>query len=302
MDELRELEEKINILKQQLSAKAEAEASFIKMTLKQQQSRVKLCVGGTKFETSRCTLTKYPRSMLESLVSGRHEVQVDKEGYIFIDRDGALFRILLNSMRNGKLTVPPDFLDFDLLAAEIDYFQLPFPVAQASIGLADMTRRELTRTLMALNSTLNLSGIRLCGLDLSNLIFPSSIVFNKTNFTGAILKGVTFSEQSRLLDCIMVGADLTGVRLVNVNCTGTDFTQAILTGAYLQSANLTNCIFDHCTAGGTNFSNTLLTNAKFRNVSCTKANFTSANFGGSDRRGTDFSSTNLSNASGIIQQ
>ena len=70
------------------------------------KQRVKLNVGGSKFETTLSTLTRYPDSMLGAMFSGRHEVPPDDEGYVFIDRDGTHFRAILNFLRTGFVDQP----------------------------------------------------------------------------------------------------------------------------------------------------------------------------------------------------
>ena len=44
--------------------------------------------------------------------------------HYFIDRDGEMFRHILNFMRNGKLLIPPTFPDIDLLLEEARYFDI----------------------------------------------------------------------------------------------------------------------------------------------------------------------------------
>jgi hypothetical protein len=63
------------------------------------EGKVKLNVGGTKYETSVSTLTSVPDTFFSAMFSGRFENKKDEEGYIFIDRDGLLFRNILNFLR-----------------------------------------------------------------------------------------------------------------------------------------------------------------------------------------------------------
>ena len=50
--------------------------------------------------------------MLGAMFSGRHEVQTDEDGVVFIDRDGTHFRHILNFLRN------PEHFAFDILRTE----------------------------------------------------------------------------------------------------------------------------------------------------------------------------------------
>jgi hypothetical protein len=48
----------------------------------------------------------------------------DSKNRIFIDRDGVLFRYILDYLRNKKLTLPENFSERDRLRAEADYYRL----------------------------------------------------------------------------------------------------------------------------------------------------------------------------------
>jgi len=260
---------------------------------KDQKSRIKLIVGGTRFETTRTTLSRYASSMLESLVSGRHAIEKDDEGYIFIDRDGSIFRIILNSMRNGKLMIPPDFLDFDLLAAEIDFYCLPFVVPFASSGIADFTRRELGK-LLKKKKLDNLDGVRLCGLDLSGLRIDVSMI--GADLSCAKLVNSTISKS--ISQSIMCGADLTGVTIDSITSNAVNFTRAILVRARIRSSNLFESNFERVNMNEAIF-NCNLQKTTFTNVLCEKTNFEESDFSGSNRQGTNFSTADLTRVIGL---
>ena len=57
-----------------------------------QDSRVKLNVGGVRYETSIATLRSTPGTMLDAMFSGRHAMDPDdSDGAHFLDRDGGHF-------------------------------------------------------------------------------------------------------------------------------------------------------------------------------------------------------------------
>lgn len=86
---------------------------------------VKLNVGGKIYKTTLSTLLKDPNSMLSAMFSGRHELNQDEEdGAYFIDRDGELFRYVLNYLRNDELFCPDDKLFRKELLAEARFYQL----------------------------------------------------------------------------------------------------------------------------------------------------------------------------------
>jgi len=85
---------------------------------------VRLNVGGERYTTTRATLTRYPNSMLGAMFSGSLATSIDEHGCFFIDRDGPMFRHVLNFLRSGRLSLPNDFRQLDLLATEADFYQL----------------------------------------------------------------------------------------------------------------------------------------------------------------------------------
>ncbi|CAF0806680.1 unnamed protein product [Rotaria sp. Silwood1] len=86
---------------------------------------VHIDVGGTIFTSSLETLTRYPDSRLSKLFNGTIPIVLDtlKQHY-FIDRDGKLFRYILNYMRYGSLTLPDNFPELSALLEEARYFEL----------------------------------------------------------------------------------------------------------------------------------------------------------------------------------
>lgn len=71
---------------------------------------IHLNVGGTRYSTSRQTLTWIPDSFFTSMLSGRISSLKDETGAIFIDRDPKLFSVILNFMRTKEV----DLRDMDL--------------------------------------------------------------------------------------------------------------------------------------------------------------------------------------------
>lgn len=86
---------------------------------------VHIDVGGTIYTSSLETLTKYSESRLAKLFNGTIPIVLDSlKQHYFIDRDGGMFRHILNFMRNSKLLIPDDFSDIDLLLEEARYFDI----------------------------------------------------------------------------------------------------------------------------------------------------------------------------------
>ena len=136
VDGLRSQQESVRRERAELqSMKAVVDANLARF-----KQRVKLNVGGSKFETTLSTLTRYPDSMLGAMFSGRHEVPPDDEGYVFIDRDGTHFGAILNFLRTGFVDQPRSEQAANELKRELEYYQLP------SEGLLTPPRMASART------------------------------------------------------------------------------------------------------------------------------------------------------------
>lgn len=100
-------------------------------------------VGGFLYTAHRSTLAKHQGSLLEELASGKKPVQhVDSMGNPFIDRDGPVFRHVLNYLRTGELQLPDDFREAGLLRREADFYRL----SELSEAVAEWEgRREARR-------------------------------------------------------------------------------------------------------------------------------------------------------------
>ncbi|KAJ8737773.1 hypothetical protein PYW08_000368 [Mythimna loreyi] len=86
---------------------------------------VHIDVGGRIYTSTLETLTTYPESRLGKMFNGTIPIVLDtlKQHY-FIDRDGAMFRHILNYLRNKRLLLPAQFPHIDLLIHEAHYFEL----------------------------------------------------------------------------------------------------------------------------------------------------------------------------------
>jgi len=67
---------------------------------KLEKDRILLDVGGHQFSTTIETLTSVPDSVLGRMFSGRFPIHFTSDGRVFIDRDGAHFRHILNYLRD----------------------------------------------------------------------------------------------------------------------------------------------------------------------------------------------------------
>jgi len=70
-------------------------------------------------------IRRYPESRLAKLFNGSIPIVLDSlKQHYFIDRDGSMFRHILNFMRNSKLLIAEDFCDLELLLEEAKYFEI----------------------------------------------------------------------------------------------------------------------------------------------------------------------------------
>ncbi|XP_075227555.1 BTB/POZ domain-containing protein Ktl [Lycorma delicatula] len=136
---------------------------------------VELNVGGVFYTTAAKTLAKEPDSVLAGIVNDSSSWPKDSKGKYFIDRDGVLFRYVLDYLRNQALVLPESFRERERLRQEATYYNLPGMVDAVSApnrqpgyitigyrgsfafgrdGLADVKFRKITRILVCGRVTL----------------------------------------------------------------------------------------------------------------------------------------------------
>ncbi|PIC49208.1 hypothetical protein B9Z55_007890 [Caenorhabditis nigoni] len=96
---------------------------------------VKLNIGGSIFQTSKSTLTKFDgffRTMFEIGIP----IIKDDSGAIFIDRDSKHFRLILNFMRDGDLDLQKYLEDVTEIQKEAEFYLLD--------GLVELCKKRQT--------------------------------------------------------------------------------------------------------------------------------------------------------------
>ena len=82
-------------------------------------------VGGTAYTTTLQTLTKYPNSKLGKMFSGKIPIVLDSlKQHYFIDRDGKIFRHILNFLRTDEVNLVKESPIIQDLLAEAKYFEI----------------------------------------------------------------------------------------------------------------------------------------------------------------------------------
>lgn len=88
---------------------------------------IELNVGGQVYITRYSTLTSVPDSLLWDMFSQKSTKNLarDTKGRFFVDRDGFLFRYILDYMRDQQLVLPDHFPERGRLQREAEFFNLP---------------------------------------------------------------------------------------------------------------------------------------------------------------------------------
>ncbi len=81
-------------------------------------------VGGVRYQTSTKTILKYPDSYFAQIYEGRAVVPLDRDGYLFIDRSGVVFRYILEYMRTGRLMKPKNPFDKAVLREDLKFYNI----------------------------------------------------------------------------------------------------------------------------------------------------------------------------------
>jgi len=109
-------------------------------------------VGGFSYTTSRTTITSFQDSMLTRMCSGLIPTATDSQSRIFIDRDGPLFRHILNYLRDKRLNLPENFSELAQLRQEADFYGIE-PLLNDLDSLLN-GKRSLSKTSLTKSSSL----------------------------------------------------------------------------------------------------------------------------------------------------
>ncbi|GAB6025704.1 hypothetical protein CHUAL_011687 [Chamberlinius hualienensis] len=118
---------------------------------------VHIDVGGTIYTSSLETLTKHPESKLAKMFNGSIPIVLDSlKQHYFIDRDGKMFRHILNFLRSNHLCLPDNFEELELLMEEAKFYDIPAMVKGLEILRRDRDRCGGGTTSAATSSTVTI--------------------------------------------------------------------------------------------------------------------------------------------------
>ena len=197
------------------------------------EQKIMLDIGGYKYSTSLQTLRAEPESMLGIMFSERHPITKQKDGSVFIDRDGTHFRIILNYLR-GSITsselLPDNNLLLSELLTEVNYYQLK--------GLEKIIKSEEKARAKIITQE-----------EIFNVLYKDSddyfyttksISFRNSNLNNLRFQNIIFKHS----------LDLSGSSLMNTTFQSCFFSRW---GQYsFDCTDLHWCRFENCTAGNLN--------------------------------------------------
>ena len=84
---------------------------------------IELNIGGVYYTTTTKTLCHENNSLFSQMFEAKSQIK-DSKDRIFIDRDGLLFRYVLDYLRNRQLILPENFSEKKRLKCEAEYYRL----------------------------------------------------------------------------------------------------------------------------------------------------------------------------------
>jgi len=88
---------------------------------------VNLNVGGTKFTTTMSTLRLHGENffttMIDNDTQGKVRALRDDKGFFFVDRNGELFKVILDYLRSGAWNIPPS-ISLERVNTELDFYRI----------------------------------------------------------------------------------------------------------------------------------------------------------------------------------
>lgn len=163
---------------------------------------IQLNVGGHKYQSFYSTLTKYPETMLSAMFLFKPKDSLSNE--IFIDRDGEIFKYILNYLRDGQILLPPSKELLQRLLFEAEYFQIkPLKLEiEKELQISKQWIDDFRDT-----KTILMNGIYKCMVSRYSVDNACSYIFTKKKAYYLSTDGVQTHPYTFLRDVIQIGIE-----------------------------------------------------------------------------------------------
>ncbi|MBN3281341.1 KCNRG protein, partial [Polyodon spathula] len=122
---------------------------------------VTLNVGGQTFITLVSTVRRVADSKLACMLDGSDPEFRVVNGEFFVDRDGGLFKYILDYLRTRQVSLPPDFFDYEGLTREAEFYEIRLLVDYLSKD-SIRQRHSFFRIFCSYSSTIEMLAARIC--------------------------------------------------------------------------------------------------------------------------------------------
>jgi len=181
MDELSVRENKVS--------EREAKVAKILEVHGESLDHVVLQVGSVVYHTTAHTLLANPDSFFHGLLSPKF--REDKEKPIFIDRDGEIFKYILEYLMYGQLiSVIDDAGVLQKLSIDADYYMLPPLAKQLKSTRVEHSKEKKDKILLRLQSTATASNGSWFNWNQQITVPPSHFAHNGSNTTTILTAGI----------------------------------------------------------------------------------------------------------------
>ncbi|GAB6029924.1 hypothetical protein CHUAL_005622 [Chamberlinius hualienensis] len=132
-------------------------------------TKIKLNVGGVKFETTRSTIDKLDSGYFNRLLDPHSGFEQPPNGEHFIDRDPECFRIILNIARYGEVITSNNSINSEVLAREAEFYLLGSDAISTILRYNHSLKHKEEKELTVLKSILSIMESSLTELQMVKL-------------------------------------------------------------------------------------------------------------------------------------
>ena len=261
---------------------------------------INLNVGGVYYTTTSKTLMADKDSIFVDMLSLTprkdfeiYNIKKDEKGVYIIDRDGKLFRYILNWLRDG--TIVQDMInknDLQQLKRECTFYGLEDFIKDLN-KISPITRCEFISILNnSKGRKIDFSGFILNNIDISNVYIKNACMENASlegvNLSNSIITYGKFNDtnlrhskinNAQIVNTDLFKSDMQFSRFEKTKIGNVDMNDTKCNYSYFSSA-----IFKEVQMEETDFSNCIGVNSSFLNVKLSHCNFTNSDLSNSKSR------------------